>query len=265
MQSTRVPARADILKVSEADRSSQIIGLLDAGNHLTTYPGGKNGFGVYHQIINRIPKHAIRGELFAGSAAISRRLLPAPILIINDKDAAVLVAWHGKPGVIVRNEDTLDLLTEFREHGDRTFLYLDPPYPFSVRRTKRPIYKFEWGELEHQIFLSRVLHLKCRVMISSYRNNIYDEALKGWHVYEYLSGTRGGARMEALYMNYDPSKCILHDYRYYGRNWKHREHLRLKVKRFTKKLDEMPPDERATVLSGILLAHSEIIKKILLV
>jgi site-specific DNA-adenine methylase len=49
-----------------------------------TYPGGKNGSGVYQQIINQIPPHEIYVEPFLGGGAILRMKKPAAKSICND-------------------------------------------------------------------------------------------------------------------------------------------------------------------------------------
>ncbi len=54
-----------------------------------TYPGGKNGAGVYQAIINQIPPHRVYVEAFAGSAAVFRHKLPAHTSYLIDIDPAV--------------------------------------------------------------------------------------------------------------------------------------------------------------------------------
>jgi hypothetical protein len=44
-----------------------------------TYPGGKNGAGVYQRIINLMPPHRVYIEPFLGGAAIMRLKRPAAL------------------------------------------------------------------------------------------------------------------------------------------------------------------------------------------
>jgi DNA adenine methylase len=55
-----------------------------------TYPGGKNGAGVYQAIINRMPPHRVYIEPFLGGGAIMRLKRPAAVNIGLDLDADVI-------------------------------------------------------------------------------------------------------------------------------------------------------------------------------
>jgi hypothetical protein len=57
-----------------------------------TYPGGKNGAGVYQKIINQMPPHQVYIEPFLGGAAIMRLKRPAPLNIGIDRDRGALDA-----------------------------------------------------------------------------------------------------------------------------------------------------------------------------
>src|SRR5579883_1311551 len=54
------------------------------------YPGGKNGAGVYQQIINRMPPHSVYIEPFLGGGAIMRLKRPAALNIGIDRDPRVI-------------------------------------------------------------------------------------------------------------------------------------------------------------------------------
>lgn len=55
-----------------------------------TYPGGKNGAGVYHRLINLMPPHDVYIEPFLGSGAIMRLKRPAELNIGVDRDPRAL-------------------------------------------------------------------------------------------------------------------------------------------------------------------------------
>jgi hypothetical protein len=57
---------------------------------IVTYPGGKNGAGVYQTIISQMPPHEVYIEPFLGGAAIMRLKRPARLNIGVDLDIAAL-------------------------------------------------------------------------------------------------------------------------------------------------------------------------------
>lgn len=63
-----------------------------------TYPGGKNGSGVYQAIINLMPPHRVYIEPFLGGGAIMRLKRPAIANIGVDSDDTI---EHNYPGVTV--------------------------------------------------------------------------------------------------------------------------------------------------------------------
>lgn len=61
---------------------------------LPSYPGGKNGAGVYQQIINRMPPHEVYIEPFLGGGAVLRSKQPAALNIGIDLDRRVIASWR---------------------------------------------------------------------------------------------------------------------------------------------------------------------------
>ena len=107
------------------------------------------------------------------------------------------------------------------------------------------------SETAHRQFLEYWSDVESNVMISSYRNDLYDELLSGWNVVEFDSMTRGGIRREAIYMNYNIEDYPLHDYRYLGEGRRERERIREKVKGYKKRLKRLPRREREAILKYI--------------
>ena len=63
--------------------------------------------------------------------------------------------------------------------------------------------------------------------------------------------TRGGKRTEVLWCNFrEPTE--LHDYRYYGRDYRERERVGRKRARWLRRLSEMPVLERRLIESALL-------------
>lgn len=58
-----------------------------------TYPGGKNGSGIYQKLINLMPPHSVYIEAFLGGGALMRMKKPAALNIGIDLDAGLIARW----------------------------------------------------------------------------------------------------------------------------------------------------------------------------
>jgi len=112
----------------------------------------------------------------------------------------------------------------------------------------------------------------CDVMISTYRNRVYDEMLMHdnplkrnglkWHRHEFPAMTRGGIATECIYMNYPPPS-ILHDFRYLGKDYRERERIKKKVNRHRERLNKLPAAERTAILSALIAEFNETVTTII--
>lgn len=227
-----------------------------------TYPGGKNGAGVYQQIINQIPPHRVYIEPFLGAGAVMKHKRPAIVSIGIDSDTAVTGQWlsHPQPGVIIKTGDAISFLKSYDWKGGE-FVYFDPPYLFETRSCKRPIYSCEFGTVEqHTKLLELLLSLPAAIAISGYQSSLYSEMLPAWRTISYQTRTRGGSVVrEWLWMNY-PAPVELHDYRYLGNNFRERERIKRIRTRWIARLKRMDDLERYAVLSSIA-EYSDVIMR----
>jgi DNA adenine methylase len=243
------------------------------------YAGGKNGAGVYQSIINLMPPHRVYIEPFLGSGAVLRMKRPAKVNIGVDLDARAVEALRlqlASPelasGAMANLQESspetsslqkllastkltvgsgVEFLRAYPFRGDE-LVYCDPPYPLSVRRSKRAIYAHEFGtEEEHAELLRLIVALPCMVMISGYRSDLYDRALAKWRRAEFHTTNRAGQRtLECVWMNF-AEPLELHDYRYLGRGFRERERIKRRRERFKAKLLRMPELERHAILSAV--------------
>jgi site-specific DNA-adenine methylase len=221
------------------------------------YPGGKNGAGVYQQIINQMPPHELYIEAFLGSGAVLRNKRPAPGSIAIDLDADALIAFCDEtapPDLTVINADTISWLEgqdTFADVPARTLIYCDPPYVRTSRRSPRDIYRFEMTDEQHARLLTVLKSLDCMVMISGYWSELYAIELADWRTVTYQTMTRGGKiATEYLWMNY-PQPIELHDYRFLGNNFRERERIKRRKTRWLSRLKRMEPIERYAMLDAI--------------
>ncbi len=226
---------------------------------LKGYPGGKNGSGVYQNIINLIPRHDIYLEGFLGSGAILKNKKPSLFSICLDLNEKCLDAGRGLglSGCIFINQDTISYLKFFisvssilKYCGMDPFIYLDPPYPLEVRRCKSKIYKYEFTTRDHIELLEVAGSTEIPIMISSYKSKMYAEHLKNWNRVDFPAVTRKGRVTESVYMNYENPEQ-LHDYRYIGKNFREREKNRGIIRRNEKKIKRLPASLRNALLQKL--------------
>jgi len=219
-----------------------------------SYPGGKNGAGVYQRIINQMPPHRIYVEAFLGGGAIMRLKRPAIASIGIDADEHVLTAFSSDtislPNLTLIHGDALAWLANTCLPDD-ALVYLDPPYLMSTRSSQRQIYRYELEDADHVMLLDIIKGLTCMVMISGYWSEMYGAALDTWRIESFTTTTRGGGKAtEYLWMNF-PTPFELHDYRYLGQNFRERERIKRKKSRWVKRLSGMNPLERYALIEAI--------------
>jgi DNA adenine methylase len=213
---------------------------------MTSYPGGKNGTGVYQRIINQMPPHSTYVEAFLGGGAIMRAKRPATVNIGIDADAAVIESWRMVPSqnLTLVHGDAIEWLAS-------NTLPDDPPYVMGSRRQQRHLYRCELEDADHIRLLQVIKQLQCNVIISGYWTEMYSDALQGWRTDHFDVRTRGGTwATEWLWMNY-PEPWELHDYRYLGENFRERERIKRKVSRWKSKLSHMDQLEKNAIMAAI--------------
>lgn len=217
------------------------------------YPGGKNQTGVYHTIINQITPHHTFYDCFLGSGAITRHKKPSHVTFGVESNLQVLAKFDLSlvPGFIPVHSDAMKFLRGVKWYGDE-FVYLDPPYLKETRRDqKRAIYKHEfWTPELHAELLDLILTIPCNVMISGYYSKLYASKLRRWRALSFRVVSRGRETTECLWMNY-PEPVRLHDYTYFGDDYRQRQDFRRLVRRWRKKLDEMAVAKRNALLHEI--------------
>lgn len=222
------------------------------------YNGGKGASGVHQQIINKMPKHKTYIETHLGGGNILIRKKPANINIAIEIDSSVIKKFKEyytniyNDTISFENDNCINILKKYTLTKD-TLIYSDPPYPFETRRNKKDLYNFEYSKEDHIELLNYLDSLNCFVMISSYESELYEKLLKKekWYLFTFNAMTRKGVRIEALWCNFNPDKYIKHDYSYIGSNFRERERIKNKSKRWINNLDKLPIDERNYILSNI--------------
>tara|TARA_R110000823_G_scaffold102096_1_gene219062 strand:+ start:70777 stop:71598 length:822 start_codon:yes stop_codon:yes gene_type:complete len=246
---------------------------------LDGYFGGKGSSGVPQQIINIIPPHETLIIPFLGHCAITRSIKPAKYFLAFEKDSEVFLKWKSfyngcdptskKIRAIKINREgfntdieiindcgisyleslsgpfsILDLLFE------KPVIYCDPPYLLETR-TGGTRYKHEMTKEGHERFLNTVTKIDAPVLVSHYKNDMYDSHLKGWNTISFMSQTRSGKpRRETVYFNYE-KPTELHDYSYFGNCYRERENNKKRAANIVAKFERMKPLEKNYYLNAL--------------
>lgn len=219
----------------------------------STYFGSKAAAGVAEQIVSRMPPHGVYVEAFLGGGAVLRRKRPALASIGIDADARVIEAWRRVdwPGLELLN---VDAIAWFEGPGLElpadALVYADPPYPHSCRQSRRR-YRCELTEADHWRLLNALAALPCSVVVSSYKNSLYASMLGGWEHSTFPAMTRGGVREEHLWCRSTLAAAGV-GAQHVGRDFRERERIKRKARRWASMLAAMPPGERGAVLSACL-------------
>lgn len=225
-----------------------------------TYPGGKNGSGVYQQLINLMPPHRTYIEPFLGGGAIMRLKRPAIANIGIDSDAAVIAQWRtlaAPVGVTVIHGDAILYLLKYLWKGEE-LVYCDPPYLMGTRSCQRPLYRNEMTDEDHECLLKTILTIPAMVMISGYYSEMYMDLLPGWRTTTFQAMTRADKpATEWVWMNFPPS-LELHDYRFLGKDFRERERIKRKKLRWLNRLERMNSLERNAMMMAIQEFHVRI-------
>lgn len=213
--------------------------------------GGKNGAGVYQQIINLMPPHDTYIEAFLGSGAVMRRKAPAEQSIGIDMDKEALRDFTTDYSVALLLGDAITWLRDYTP-ADQTLIYCDPPY-VQCTRTGHDRYRFEMTDGQHEelcTVLAECARAGCQVMLSGYRNSIYERMLAEWRTHDYQAMTRGGLRDETIWMNFAPGP--VHDPSYAGDTYIKRQQIKRKAARWRANYLALPVIERQAILAAML-------------
>lgn len=107
--------------------------------------------------------------------------------------------------VVLLNDDAVSVIQ--RQDGENTLVYADPPYMHDTR-TSSDAYDHEMSELDHRNLLAALNSASSRVILSGYRNQVYDSMLSEWNrvdipIDNKASGAKSKRTMiESIWMNY---------------------------------------------------------------
>lgn len=127
----------------------------------------------------------------------------------NEKGYSVTKQWHPVPKRIIEIADRLTMAQIECQHFAKliprhafktVFIYADPPYLLGTRRQTQ--YAHEMKDQDHEHLLELLEAHPGPVILSGYRNEMYDSRLKHWQrVTHSARAERGRLREEVLWIN----------------------------------------------------------------
>lgn len=104
-------------------------------------------------------------------------------------------------GVQIENRPAIEVIR--RLNSPKVLIYADPPYILGTRGNRKQ-YRYEMSDIDHVELLEALMAHEGPVLISGYRNRLYDEALRGWKRVEHKERTQVATeRTEVLWMNFE--------------------------------------------------------------
>ncbi|PMM60673.1 DNA adenine methylase [Vibrio lentus] len=218
-----------------------------------SYLGSKAASGAYQAIIANMPAHDTYIEAFLGTGAIFNKKPQSITSIGIELDKVTLDGFSTNHAIQTHNTDALSFLENFDfSMAGRTFVYADPPY-LPETRTSNKKYRKDFTVDDHISLLELAKKLTekgVQIMLSGYPSKLYDETLKGWRTYEFQVMTRGGARTEKLWMNYESNS--VHWASFAGVNFTDRQRIKRKAQRWAKNYKALDTNERLAVLAALM-------------
>ncbi|KHT34440.1 DNA adenine methylase [Pectobacterium carotovorum] len=228
------------------------------------YLGSKAASGAYQKIIANMPPHDVYVETHLGGGAVMLNKPPARLNVGVDIDQITIEEFcQLNPEFVdtldtrlrIINEDAADFLQSHDlEAMGRVLIYADPPY-LPETRTSNASYRHEYTVDDHRELIAILRQCPYYVMISGYPSAIYDELLGDWRTVTFQVMTRGGARTEKLWMNYQEDAA--YSTAFAGKDYIDRQRIKRKAERWAAKYRAMTPAERLAVIVALNRVDSD--------
>ena len=156
-----------------------------------------------------VARQSFSGSFSQGWAGVSKQRRPALAWLNIIKE---LPSFHDRMMRVQIEHRGWDWVLNSYD-APETFFYLDPPYIPSSRR-RLDAYTHELNESDHEKLIARLPSLTSKVLLSGYRNELYDSL--GWHRTDYdaVSSTANSKydpdkkRVESVWQNYETQMSL---------------------------------------------------------
>jgi site-specific DNA-adenine methylase len=194
-----------------------------------------------------MPPHQTYIESHLGGGAVMRNKKAARRNIGVDLDANVMKLWRTEfPDICELHQIDAVAFLEGYSFTGQELVYVDPPYVPQTRRRMK-VYKYDYSEEDHIRLLRCLILLPCKVMISGYDSDLYNQELAGWRKEGFPAKTHAGMRDEVVWMNFE-APTRLHDSRYLGETFRDRQVIQRRQARLRNRIENLTPIERHELL-----------------
>lgn len=213
------------------------------------YIGNKNIPGVIELLVNNLPKSSRYFSLFFGSGGLENSVYTSGAnWVCAEKDEKCM--QYQSAQAVIEFKCYKVLLAAF-VFNNSDFIFADPPYMFSSRRSEKSYYKHEFNDTDHEHLLKKLVNLNCRVMLTHPKSELYMRYLAEWTCVPFTYQSRQGLFEDCLWLNYDPAGLELINYNALGSNFVERQAIKRKRSNFVRKFKELSFHERASVIAEL--------------
>lgn len=150
----------------------------------------------YFLCVNRMSFNGVGG--FSATHIVRRNMSKSTSDFLSMIDR--LPQIHNRlSSVIIEHRDIMDLIDRYDK--DNVFMYLDPPYVISERRSNQR-YECDMANEQHEKLVERLLNCKCKWLLSGYGNPIYRPLTDKFGKMEFEAPNSKTPAIEVLWKNY---------------------------------------------------------------
>jgi hypothetical protein len=115
------------------------------------------------------------------------------------------------------------------------------------------VYRYDYQEIDHVRLLGILQKLSCRVVVSGYPSELYDEFLCAWQSQTFAAKAHDGIRQEKIWFNFD-IPIRLHDTGHLGRDFRERQTIKRRLQRLQTRISTLSAHEQQ-ILSEWFYGH----------
>lgn len=150
----------------------------------------------YFLCVNRMSFNGVGG--FSATHIVRRNMSKSTSDFLSMIDK--LPQIHNRlSSVIIEHRDIMDLIDKYDKNN--VFMYLDPPYVISERRSSQR-YECDMTDEQHKELIERLLNCKCKWLLSGYDNPIYQALTDKFIKIKFKAPNSKTSAIEVLWKNY---------------------------------------------------------------